>query len=160
MIEARDKAILAVLQGDFPVTGRPYAAIAAQLGISEQELLQQIKRYQASGVIRKLGAVLHHRKVGFAANALCVWQVPEEQLDRVGGIFAGHPAVSHCYARVSHPAWPYSLYTMIHGTSAAECEACVRQLADLSGIKAYNLLYSLRELKKTSMRYFVEDDAE
>ena len=157
MIEARDKAILAALQGDFPLTGRPYAAIAAQLGMSEQELLQHIKRYQESGFIRKIGAVLHHREVGFAANALCVWQVPEEQLDSAGSIFASHPAVSHCYARTAHPAWPYTLYTMIHGTSPEECEACARELADLSGVKAYNLLYSLRELKKTSMRYFTED---
>lgn len=160
MIEAYDKAIIAALQADFPLTGRPYAVIAAQLGMSEQELLQHIKRYQESGFIRKIGAVLHHREVGFTANALCVWQVPAEQLDRVGNAFASHPAVSHCYARDPQPAWPYTLYTMIHGTSAAECEVCVRELADSAGIKAYKLLYSLRELKKTSMCYFAEEALE
>jgi len=158
MIEAYDKAILAALQADFPLTGRPYAELAAQLGISEQALLQQIKKYQESGLIRKIGAVLHHREVGFAANALGVWQVPADQLDRVGSAFAAHPAVSHCYARAPLPAWPYTLYTMIHGTSPAECEACARELADQSGIKDYNLLYSLRELKKSSMRYFVAEE--
>lgn len=158
MIKAWDKTVLTALQEDFPIKSRPYADIAGQLGISEQELLLHIKKYQKLGLIRKIGAVLRHREVGFAANAMCVWQVSEERQDMVGQAFAGHPSVSHCYARPATPVWPYTLYTMIHGTSPAECETCARELAGLSGIEEYVLLYSVRELKKSSMRYFEDED--
>lgn len=160
MIDLLDKKIIAALQTDFPVKSRPYADIAACLDISEEKLLQCIRRYQEIGCIRKIGAVLRHREVGFTANVLCVWQVPEEQVDHVGHVFAAHPAVSHCYARPVFPSWPYNLYTMIHSTSPDQCENYVQELSDLSGMKEYALLYSLRELKKSSMRYFEEEEAE
>lgn len=158
MIDTRDKAIIAAIQDDLPVTSRPYKDIAAHLGISEDQLLGHIKRYQEMGYIRKIGAVLRHREVGYTANALCVWKVPEDAVDNVGKAFAAHPSVSHCYARPMLPAWPYNIYTMIHGTSPSQCESCARELSALSGIKDYTLLYSLRELKKSSMRYFTEED--
>lgn len=157
---AHDKTIIAALQADFAVNSRPYADIAARLGISEAELLQRIRQYQATGYIRKIGAVLKHQTVGFTANALCVWQVPEEQVEMVGIAFAAHPSVSHCYARPVFPTWPYNLYTMIHGTSPTQCETWAQELSALSGIKDYRLLYSLRELKKSSMRYFAENGVE
>lgn len=157
MINALDKTVIAALQADFPVNSRPYADIAAQLGISEEELLRYIRRYQEAGYIRKIGAVLRHREVGYTSNVLCVWKVPEKQVEVAGHIFAAHPSVSHCYARPIFPAWPYNLYTMIHGTSSSQCEEYVRELSDASGVREYILLYSLRELKKSSMCYFEEE---
>lgn len=157
MIQALDKAIIAALQHDFPVTPQPYREIAARLGITEGELLERIRYYQQIGHIRKIGAVLRHREVGFTANVMCVWQVPEEQVEEIGKLFAQHPAVSHCYARPAFPQWPHNIYTMIHGRSSAQCEAFIQELAAQSGIKEYKLLYSVRELKKSSMRYFEEE---
>lgn len=153
-----DKTIITALQADLPVKSRPYAGIAAHLGISEEKLLQHIRRYQEMGYIRKIGAVLRHREVGYTANALCVWKVPEAQVDKVGNAFAAHPSVSHCYARPILPAWPYNIYTMIHGVSPSQCEMCAQELSDLAGVKEYTLLYSLRELKKSSMCYFADEE--
>lgn len=158
MMDALDKAIITALQADLPVNSRPYADIAARLGISEEKLLQCIRQYQEKGYIRKIGAILRHREVGYTANVLCVWEIPVEQVETIGLAFAAHPSVSHCYARPIFPAWPYNLYTMIHGTSSSQCEKYVQELSDLSGVKEYLLLYSLRELKKSSMRYFEEED--
>lgn len=160
MIDAREKAIIAALQEDFPVQSRPYAGIAAKVGMSEEELLECIRSFQQRGYIRKIGAVLRHRKVGFTENAMCVWRVPEDQVESIGHAFAAAAFVSHCYARPALPAWPYNVYTMLHGTSAGQCEMYARQLAECSGIEDYLLLNSLRELKKTTMRYFEEEDGD
>jgi siroheme decarboxylase len=160
MIDTLDKAIIVALQNDFPVTARPYHDIAERLGISETELLERIRHYQHMGYIRKMGAVLRHREVGFTANVMCVWQAPEDKVDEIGRMFASHPAVSHCYARPAFPQWPHNLYTMIHGLSPTQCETYVKELVELSGIDSYKLLYSMRELKKSSMRYFEEEAAE
>jgi len=158
MIDALDKMIIAALQADFPVSRHPYRELAARIGITEEEMLRRIQQYQEAGYIRKIGAVLRHREVGFLANVLCVWQVPEVQIEEVGRIFAAHPAVSHCYARPAFPEWPHNMYTMIHGISQSQCEMYIQELMGLSGLSEYILLYSIRELKKSSMRYFIETE--
>lgn len=157
MIDPLDKVIIAALQDDFPVNSHPYLEIASKIGISEDELLKRIQGYQDLGYIRKIGAVLRHREVGFSTNVLCVWQVPEEQIEDIGRKFAAHPAVSHCYARPVFPEWQHNIYTMLHGRSPTECETYIKELEQVSGLNEYILLFSVRELKKSSMRYFVEE---
>lgn len=142
------------LQQDLPLTANPYVAIAHRLNISEQELVERVRRLLADGVIRKMGAVLRHRRVGYTANALCVWQVPEERVTEVGELFASLPVVTHCYERLTHKDWPYNLYTMVHALSRKECEDQINKMSAVSGLKEFRIFYSTKELKKTSMRYF------
>lgn len=156
-MDALDQKIVRAMQGEFPLVEEPYRALAERIGISEAELLARLERFRCAGKIRKMGAVLRHREVGYAANALCAWIVPEDVVEAVGARMAAHPAVSHCYDRATAPQWPYNVYTMLHGHSRGECDAIAAQLAEENGLKDRVMLYSVREWKKASMRYFEED---
>ncbi len=151
-----DKKIVRAIQEDFPLVREPYKQLAQEIGISEGLLLERLKAFRADGRIRKMGAVLQHRTAGFAANVLCAWEVPVQRMDEIAAAMSKHPAVSHCYDRNVKPDWPYNLYTMIHGHSRAECEAIVQQLGDACGVSRHAMLYSIKEWKKTSMKYFCE----
>ena len=151
-----DKSVIRALQGDFPLVAEPYKELARRIGISEELFLERVQALNASHKIRKMGAVLAHRNVGFAANVLVGWEVPPERLDEVARRMAASPAVSHCYDRNTAPGWPYNLYTMIHGHSRAECESIADQLGKENHIENRVMLYSKKEWKKTSMKYFSE----
>lgn len=155
-MDALDKKIIRVMQDDFPLVSEPYKVLADQIGITQDELIRRLKNYKQAGQIRKMGAVLRHREVGYAANALCVWIVPEERLEEVATLMAENPAVSHCYDRNTTTEWPYNVYTMIHGHSRAECEKIANEITEQTNISEKIMLYSLKEWKKTSMRYFCE----
>ena len=151
-----DKKIVRAMQEDFPLVREPYKEIAREIGISEELLLERLKAFRQDGRIRKMGAVLQHRTAGFAANVLCAWEVPAERMDEIAAAMSRHPAVSHCYDRNVEPGWPYNLYTMIHGHSRPECEAIAQELGDACGVSKRTMLYSVKEWKKTSMKYFCE----
>lgn len=153
-LSQQDVAIIKALQGDFPLCEEPYKVLAESVGISEEEFLRRVQEFVDEKKIRKLGAVLRHREVGFKANALCVWEVPADQLDDVAKIMSSHPAVSHCYDRVPAPDWSYNLYTMIHAKTREECDAVIEELAQITGIEKRQVLYSKREWKKTGFKYF------
>lgn len=157
-ISELDRKIVRLLQGEFPLVAEPYKALAAEIGITEEELLTHITAMREEKKIRKMGAVLRHREVGFTANCLCVWNVLDERVDEVAKRMAEHPRVSHCYDRNRTDDWQYNLYTMIHGYSREECEEIAAELAASTGIEERHMLYTKKEWKKTSMRYFSEDD--
>ena len=157
MLSELEKRIIAAVQGDIPVTSRPYRPIAEKLGIDEDTLLEALKGLVRRGVIRRFGATLRHQNSGFEANAMTAWQVDEDQIERVGKIMAAFRQVSHCYRRDPTVQWPYNLYTMIHGTSEVECRKTARHMAEKTGIDTYRLLFSKKELKKVSMQYFPSD---
>jgi DNA-binding Lrp family transcriptional regulator len=158
MLDSLDEKIIAALQDEFPLMSRPYYELAAKIGISEEELLSRLKEYRRSGVMRRMGAVLRHREIGYAANALCAWVVSCDRLDEVAAQMAGNPAVTHCYARLPAADWPYNFYIMLHGKSRPECETAARRLSAAAGLGPGLMLFSSREWKKTSMRYFGEGD--
>jgi DNA-binding Lrp family transcriptional regulator len=149
-----DKQIIACLQGDIPLTSRPWAQTAKELGISEAELVVRIQAMADSGVMRRFGATLRHQRSGFESNVMVAWNVSEDEAERVGEKLAGYRFVSHCYWRERCGDFPYNLYSMIHGRSDDECRILVDQMSRETGIKDYAMLYSRKELKKTSMRYF------
>ena len=151
-----DKKVIRALQGEFPLVAEPYKEMAETIGISEELFLERVQALEAQKKIRKMGAVLRHREVGFKANVLVAWVVPQERLDEVALQMASHPAVTHCYDRTTAPGWPYNLYTMVHGRSREECEAIARELGEENGVTERTMLYSKREWKKTSMKYFCE----
>lgn len=156
MLDNLDKKIIAVMQGEFPLVAEPYKELADKIGITEQELLEKLNSYRNSGQLRKMGAVLRHREVGFAANALCAWVVPEQRLAATGQLMSRFKTVTHCYARISQPQWPYNFYTMIHAHTRDECRRIAGDLAKAANLENYTLLFSTREWKKTSMNYFSE----
>lgn len=149
-----DRAIIALLQQEIPINETPYDSLAAQLNLSPEELLERLSSLQERGCLRRIGAVLRHQQAGFTANAMGVWEVPPAEVERVGPIMASFPEVTHCYERPTFPDWPYNLYTMIHGKDMGECERVAQRISQRTGITRYRLLFSLRELKKTSMSYF------
>jgi DNA-binding Lrp family transcriptional regulator len=149
-----EKKVIASIQGDIPIVSRPYQALAAEIGIEEEKLIDILQSLTDRGVIRRFGATLRHQKSGFQANAMTAWQVDEDRIEAVGQIMASFRAVSHCYRRDPAEDWPYNLYTMIHGKDEADCRHIARQMAEKSGVDTYILLFSKRELKKISMTYF------
>jgi DNA-binding Lrp family transcriptional regulator len=151
-----EKSIIRELTGDLPVTSQPFAPIARQLGISQRRLLTIVKRLKDEGYIRRFGATLRHRNSGFAANAMVVWRVPDEKIEEMGRIMASYREVTHCYHRRPEGQWKYNLFTMIHGSGEEACRRVAEKISRETGIIDYQLLFSQRELKKTTMRYFYE----
>ena len=158
-LDVLDKKIVAVMQEDFPLVLEPYAVLAQKIGISETELFDRLAVLRTTGRIRKFGAVLTHRKIGYAANALCAWRVSDDKVVEVGNVMVACKIVTHCYCREQKPDWPYNLYTMIHGKSRILCQEIAEKLAIETGVYDYVLLFSTKEWKKTSMRYFQEEQA-
>jgi len=154
IITEQDKKIILTLQNGMPLVSRPFQAIAEKLKMTEDELINKVRSFITDGKIRRFGATVRHFDLGFAANAMVVWDVPEEKVSETGRIMAGFKEVSHCYRRPRHPGWPYNLFTVIHGQSREYCADIAKRLSRATGIKNYSLLYSTAELKKSSMRYF------
>lgn len=154
MLTEKEQRAIASIQGDIPVTERPYHAMAEKAGIPVDEYLDILKGLSEKGVIRRFGATLRHQKSGFTANAMVAWNVPEEQAETVGTTMAGFAEVSHCYRRNPAKDWPYNLYTMIHGTSEEQVKATAERISTAVSVTDYSVLFSRKELKKTSMTYF------
>jgi len=136
------------------VTQHPYLGIAEKLGISEEVLLNTLKGLCKKGVIRRFGATIRHQKSGFKANAMTAWKVEEDRIDEVGKQMASFKEVSHCYRRNPSDEWPYNLYTMIHARDEESCRQTAHRMSEAASVDTYKLLFSRRELKKTSMKYF------
>lgn len=154
-VTEEDITLIRLLQEDLPQDPAPFQTLAAKLGQEEKTVLEHTCKLIQTGVIRRFGAVLRHQKAGFVSNAMGVWQVELERVEQVGTIMSGFPEVSHCYERPSLPDWPYNVFTMIHGQSEEECRQVIAKIAQATGVTQYDALYSLKELKKSSMRYFV-----
>jgi DNA-binding Lrp family transcriptional regulator len=134
---------------------RPYHEIAEELGIEAEEVMARLRRMLATGVIRRIGAVPNHYRLGFRANGMSVWDVDDAQVSEIGRRVGALPAVSHCYRRPRRPPlWPYNLFAMVHGRSRDEVAAEVDRIASLIGpaARAHDILYSTRILKKTGLR--------
>ena len=154
MLTDLEKRVILALQRDLEVEPRPFKELADLLGLEEEVVLAAIRSLMEKGYIRRFGATLRHQKSGFEANALVAWKVPEADLPRVGQEMAAQRVVSHCYSRRPAPAWPYNLYTMVHGRTREECLETAARMARETGLSDYQVLFSESELKKTTMRYF------
>ena len=154
MFSSLEKDIIRKLSGDIPLSSEPYKAIANELGITEEVLLSKVKEFFDKGIIRRIGGILYHREVGFKANAMIVWTVPEDKIEEVAAIACSFSEVTHCYQRLTYPNWPYNFFTMIHGESKDQCEDIIRKISKTININHYKILYSTKELKKSSMKYF------
>ena len=153
MLSDLDRRIIARTCEDLGDALDPYAALADELCVPVETLLDRLRYFREQGMLRRFGAVLRHQQAGFTANGLSVWAVAEEEIDRIGTQMAGVPEISHCYQRPALPGWPYTLYGMIHGHSRDECVAIAARVSAEIGITDYRILFSVREFKKTSMVY-------
>lgn len=152
-----DKAVIRATQGDLPVIAEPYAPAAKELGISVEELLAHMEGMKERGILRRVAAILFHRRAGFSANGMGVWKVPEDRIAEVGPQMAAYRGISHCYQRPTYEDWPYSVFTMAHGRSKEECDAILDAIADEFQITERATLYSSTEFKKIRLLYFTED---
>ncbi|MGD9972729.1 MAG: Lrp/AsnC family transcriptional regulator [Desulfatirhabdiaceae bacterium] len=158
MLSESEKKVIAAIQKDIPVVERPFRVLAEQSDMTETEFLAVLNDLCQRGVIRRLGATLRHQKSGFEANAMTAWQVPENRIEEVGQKMASYREISHCYRRNPSPDWPYNLYTMIHARDEGSCIEIARKISLETAVNNYELLFSIREMKKTSMEYFSNDD--
>src|SRR5277367_8777 len=152
-----DIAVIRALQGDMPVIEEPYAPVAAELGMTQERLLDHLAGMQERGLLRRVAAILYHRRAGFSANGMGVWKVPDEQIFEIGCRMAAVRGISHCYQRPTYADWPYSVFTMAHGRSKEECDAVLDAIAEQTGIHERATLYSSTEFKKIRLLYFTEE---
>lgn len=154
MLTDLEKKIIALLQTDIPVVKQPFKVMAEKIGITEDEFLKVLNDLNDQGMIRRFGATIKHQKTGFTANAMVAWKVDEDKVEETGNIMASFQEITHCYRRDPAPGWRYNLYTMVHASSEEECYAIVQKISEAVGQDDYELLFSRKELKKTSMKYF------
>lgn len=156
----RDYAVIRNLQGPMQAVERPYDAAAEATGVSTPELLEHLQGMVDRGLLRRVAAILFHRRAGFSANGMGVWKVPEDKIATIGPQMAAFRGISHCYQRPTYEDWPYSVFTMAHGRSKEECDAILDEIAEQTGIHDRATLYSSTEYKKIRLRYFTPDYAE
>ena len=155
-----DKDVIRALQGDMPVISEPYAPAAAALGIPQQQLLTHLEQMVDRRLLRRVAAILFHRRAGFSANGMGVWKVPDDRILEVGARMAAFRGISHCYQRPTYADWPYSVFTMAHGRSKEECDAILDSIAADTGITDRSTLYSSTEFKKIRLQYFTGEHRE
>lgn len=152
-----DIALIRELQEDIPLVAEPYRPMANRIGLSEEGFFMAATHLSAQGYLRRVAAVLHHREAGFRANAMGVWVVPAGRAEEIGQIMASFKGVSHCYLRPTYPDWPYSIFTMVHGQTAEDCQEIINAISQATGIIEYALLYSTKEYKKVRLKYFTPE---
>ncbi|WP_153145778.1 AsnC family transcriptional regulator [Dechloromonas sp. H13] len=154
-LDAIDRALIVATQGGLPLVARPYQAIGEQVGIAGDEVMRRLQAMLESGVIRRIGAVPNHYAIGWTANGMTVWDVPDVRVDELGARVGALDFVTHCYRRPrALPDWPYNLFAMVHGSSRDEVRDKAAQIAELLGAdcRARDVLFSTRILKKTGLR--------
>jgi DNA-binding Lrp family transcriptional regulator len=152
-----DIAVIRATQGPMEVTSEPYAAAAAELGLDQGRLLDHLGSMRERRALRRVAAILFHRRAGFSANGMGVWRVPDERIMELGPRMASFRGISHCYQRPTYPDWPYSVFTMAHGRSKEECDSILDSIAEDTGIEERRTLYSSTEFKKIRLLYFTDD---
>ena len=158
MDEQQIRTIRALQSGSL-LCEEPFKEIAVEAGVTENDLLDQIRAWKVDGTIRRFGAILRHHQAGYLVNAMCVWNVPDEQVAEFGYDASSLVAVSHCYQRPRFEGFDYNVYTMIHGRSRTQCRSVAHHIILRTGISDHKLLFTTAEFKKSSPVYFAEDAA-
>jgi DNA-binding Lrp family transcriptional regulator len=151
-----DIAVIRATQGPMEVRSDAYVPAAEALGATVSEVLARLESLRERGGLRRVAAILYHRRAGFSANGMGVWAVPDGDILDTGKRMAAFRGISHCYQRPTYPDWPYSVFTMAHGRSKEECDAVLDSIADATGVTERATLYSSTEFKKVRMLYFTD----
>ena len=155
-LDERQKQLVRLLQEGLPLVPEPFAEMAKQVDFSGEEIVQQITDWLGAGLIRRFGAVVRHQKLGFESNGMAVFEVAEDRFQAIGEKMAERAEISHCYRRPTLDDWNYNLFAMVHGRSEEEVRGFVRSLAEELELNKYAVLFSTKEYKKVSMKYFLE----
>ena len=153
-IDEKTKKILSELQNGFKLEARPFKRMANEIDCTEQEVIETISNCCDNGIIRRIGVAIKPQNAGYTANALTAWKVSLEKIHEVGTELAEMKEVSHCYDRECPEGWEYNLFVMIHGHSKEELDEIIKKISEKFDLKDYKVFNTVRELKKTSMRYF------
>jgi DNA-binding Lrp family transcriptional regulator len=156
-LSAEDIATIQATQGPMAVRPDPYTPAAERLGLRVETVLERLASLRERGGLRRVAAILYHRRAGFSANGMGVWAVPQDEVLETGKRMAAFRGISHCYQRPTYADWPYSVFTMAHGRSKEECDAVLDSIAAATGIAERATLYSSTEFKKVRMLYFTDD---
>ena len=151
-----DLAVIRATQGPMEAVAEPFAPAARRLGMPVRELLGHLEEMRERKALRRVAAILFHRRAGFSANGMGVWKVPEERILELGPRMAAYRGISHCYQRPTYADWPYSVFTMAHGRSKDECDAILDTISAETGIEERSTLYSSTEFKKIRLLYFTD----
>ena len=152
-----DVAVIRATQGDMPIVPEPYGPASERLGVPVTRLLEHLDGMRERGLLRRVAAILFHRRAGFSANGMGVWKVPDERITELGPRMAAFRGISHCYQRPTYEDWPSSVCTMAHGRSKDECDAVLEAFAASPGLEGRATLYSSTEFKKIRLLYFTDD---
>ncbi|WP_457756261.1 siroheme decarboxylase subunit alpha [Thermodesulfatator indicus] len=147
-------SLVKLTQEDLPRVSRPFQEIARKIGLDEGEVLSWIKDSLNKGIIRRFAGLVRHTRAGVRGNIMVAWEVPEDQLEKVGKALAKEKKITHCYERKSYPEWPYNLYTMVHAQSPEEALIFIENKANELKISSYLPLETIKELKKTRLKLF------
>lgn len=153
---ALERALIAAIEQGMPLVARPYLAIAQQMGCSEQDVIDGLQALKARGDIKRFGVVVRHRRLGYKANGMVVWDIPDDQVLRLGHCMGQFPFVTLCYQRPRClPDWPYNLFTMVHGVNKEEVEQKTESLVLQCGIEhiRHEILFSSRCFKQRGASY-------
>ncbi|MDI6828012.1 MAG: Lrp/AsnC family transcriptional regulator [Armatimonadota bacterium] len=150
------KKIVRAFENGLPVLKEPFKAMAESIGITEEELILQLRAWKADGTIRRFGALVRHHQAGFQTNAMGVWNVPDTQIENFANVAVQFHEVSHCYQRPRFQGFPFNIYTMIHGREKKDCENVAQAISMKTGVEDYLLLYTTAEFKKSSPLFFLE----
>lgn len=150
-----DRDILTALENGLPLEARPYQSIGTQLGMDESHVIERLGTLIDDGIISRFGLVVRHRELGYRANAMVVWDVPERHVDALGETFASHPFVTLCYRRPRRlPSWPYNLFCMIHGRQRETVLGQIDKLKAVADVveRPPAILFSRRRFKQRGAR--------
>lgn len=154
----QERKLLKELQDGFKLEGHPFKRLALELGSSEEEVIKTIRRFKDEGVIRRIGVAVRPERVGHQSNAMVAWDVPADRVEPVCLAMAKRPEISHCYDRDCPPGWVGNVFTMIHAHDEAHLAQILKELHEATGLHPHQIFRTIRELKKTSMRYFTEEE--
>ncbi|MFN3655666.1 MAG: Lrp/AsnC family transcriptional regulator [Pseudolabrys sp.] len=146
-----DRKLLAAIEDGLPIVEQPYGVVAATIGLNQEHVIARLAQLSERGVVTRFGCILHHRKLGYTANAMAVWDVPDRQVDAIATLFVRNPRVTLCYCRSRRPpAWRYNLYCMVHAKSRADASAVIGELTAAAGSHAdsHAVLFSTRCFKQ------------
>jgi len=156
VLDDRDIALIAEIQTGLPLTPNPYADVGQRIGLSEAAVIERLQRLQQAGAIKRLGVVVRHHEIGYRANAMTVWNIPDEKVSELGECMGGFEFVTLCYRRPRRlPDWPYNLFTMVHGRDRDEVLSNISHMAERCGLASiqYEVLFSKRRFKQRGAIY-------
>ena len=157
-----EQRLMGTLQHGLALTPHPFARLGEQAGMDEPEIIATLKRWRAEGLIKRFGVVVRHHELGYTANAMVVWDLPDDEVERIGMALAAEPEVTLCYRRRRHaPEWPYNLFCMIHGRARGEVEAAAARLRERLGLTQvpHAMLFSRRRFKQRGAHYMPQAEA-